>query len=52
MGYFISNQHMSRGLNPYIHVIDGIYNTKGRSTLQIPVANYTDKHVTFKNNSA
>ena len=47
MGYFISNQHTNKGLDPNIHVIDGIYNIKGRSTLHICVANYTDKHVTF-----
>ena len=28
-------------------MIDGIYNIKGRSTLHILVANYTNKHVTF-----
>ena len=26
---------------------DGIYNIKGRSTLYVLVANYTNKHVTF-----
>ena len=31
----------------HIHVIDGIYNIKGRSTLHVLVANYTNKHVTF-----
>ena len=47
MGYFISNQHINRGLDPNIHVIDRIYNIKGRSTLHIRVANYRNKHVTF-----
>ena len=47
MGYFISNQHINRRLDPNIHVIDGIYNFKGRSILHICVANYTNKHVTF-----
>ena len=47
MGYFISNQHINKGLDPNIHVIDGIYNIKGRSHLHILVANYTNKHVTF-----
>ena len=31
VGYFISKQHAKRGLDPYIHVIDEIYNIKGRS---------------------
>ena len=45
VGYFISNQYVNKGLYPNIHVIDGIYNIKGRSTLHILVANYTNKHV-------
>ena len=40
--YFISNHHTNKGLDPNIHVIDGIYNIKGRSTLHILVANYTN----------
>ena len=47
MEYFISNKHANKGLDPNIHVIDGIYNIKGRSTLHIFIANYTNKHVTF-----
>ena len=47
VGYFISNQHINKGLDPNIHVIDGIYNLKDQSTLHIFVANYTNKHVTF-----
>ena len=48
MGYCISSQHPDKGLDPNIHVIDVIYNIKGRSTLHILEANYTNKHVTFK----
>ena len=47
VGYFISNQHINEGLDPNIHVIDGMYNIKGRLTLHILVAKYTNKHVTF-----
>ena len=47
VGYFISNQHINRGCDPNIHVIDGIYNIKGRSTLHVLVANYTNKYITF-----
>ena len=47
MAYFISNQHIKKGLDPNINVIDGIYNIKGKSTLYIIVANYANKHVTF-----
>ena len=47
VAYFISNQHTNKGLDTNIHVIDGIYNIKGRSTLHVLVASYTNKHVTF-----
>ena len=33
VAYFISNQHTKKGLNPNIHVIDSIYNIKGKLTL-------------------
>ena len=47
MGYFISNHHTNKGPDPNKHVIDGIYDIKGKSSLHILVANYTKKHVTF-----
>ena len=47
VGYFISNQHINRRLDPSIHVLDGIYNIKGILTFHVLVANYTNKHVTF-----
>ena len=43
MGYYFSNQHAKEGLDPNIHVIDGIYGIKGRSTLHFLVANFTKK---------
>ena len=46
-GHVISNHHINNGLDPNIHVLDGIYNIKGISTLHILVANYTNKYVTF-----
>ena len=45
MTYLISNQHTNKGLDHNIHVINGIYSIKGRSTLHILVAMYTDKYV-------
>ena len=47
MRYLISYQHINKRLDPNFQVIDRIYNIKDRSTLHIPVANYTNKHVTF-----
>ena len=39
--YFINNQHINEALDLNIHVIDVIYNIKGRTTLHVLVANYT-----------
>ena len=47
MGYFISNHHVKKGIDPNIHVIERIYNIKGISTLQLLAANYTNKHFKF-----
>ena len=47
VGLFINNQHINRSLDQGIHVIDGIYNIKDRSTLHILVTNYTKKHFIF-----
>ena len=47
VAYFISNQQPKKGLDPNIHVIDGIYDIKGKSALHILVTNYTNKHVTI-----
>ena len=45
--YFISKQHTKNGLDPHIHILDGIYNIKGKSVLYVMVANYTNKHTSF-----
>ena len=47
VAYFISNQHIKKGLDPNIHVTDGIYYIKGKLSLHIIVANYTNQHDTF-----
>ena len=47
MAYIISNQHTKKGHDPNIHIIDGIYNIRGKATLHVIIANYTNKHVNF-----
>ena len=47
VSYFISNQHTKKGIDPNIHILNGIYSIKGRLTLHVMVANYTNKHITF-----
>ena len=45
--YFICNQHTKKELGPNIHVLESIYNIKGKLMLYVMVANYTSDHVTF-----
>ena len=47
VGYFISNQHLDKKLDPHIHVLGGIYNIKDKLTLHVLIAYYTHKHATF-----
>ena len=47
MAYLISIQQIRKGLDPNIHVIDSIYDIKGKLTLQIIVANYINQCVTL-----
>ena len=45
VGYFISNQHLNRKLDPNINVLNGIYNIRDKSNLHVHIGNYTHKHV-------
>ena len=36
-----------KGKDPFIHIIDGIHNIKGKTYVNILVSNYTNKHITF-----
>ena len=48
MAYFISNQDSTKGKDPNINIIIGIHNIKGKTSVNILVSNYTNKHNTFK----
>ena len=39
VAYFSSYQHTKKELDPNIHILDGIHNIKGKSTLYVMVAN-------------
>ena len=41
----LSKYHL--GKDPNINIIDGIHKIKGRSTVNVTVSNYTNKHLTF-----
>ena len=47
MAYFISNQDSTEGKDPNIIIINGIHNIKGKTSVNILVSNYTNKHITF-----
>ena len=46
VGYFISNQHINKRINPNIHIVDGIYNIK-EGHLYTTLLLITQNHVTF-----
>ena len=45
--YFIMDDSMPKGRDPNINIIDGIHKIKDRTTVNILVSNYTNKHLTF-----
>ena len=47
MVYFISNQDSTKGKEPNINIINCIHNIKGKTSVNILVSNYTNKHITF-----
>ena len=44
---FISDQESSKGKYPNINIVNGIHKIKGRTSVNILVSNYSNKHVTF-----
>ena len=47
MACFISDQESTKGKDPNINIVNGIHNIKGKTSVNIQVANYNHKHVTF-----
>ena len=47
MAYFISNQDSTKGKDPKINIINSIHNIKGKTSVNILMSNYTNKHITF-----
>ena len=48
MAYFITDDNTSKGRDPNINIINGIHNIKGRTSVNILISNYTNKHFTFQ----
>ena len=44
---FISDQESTKGMDPNINIVSGILNIKGKTSVNILVLNYSNKHVTF-----
>ena len=47
MAYFITDDNSTKGRDPYINIINGIHNIKGKTSVNILISNYTNKHITF-----
>ena len=45
--YFIADQDSTKERDPNINIINGIQNIKGKTSANILVSNYTNKHITF-----
>ena len=47
MAYFITDDNTSKGRDPNINIISSIHKIKGRTSVNVLVSNYTNKHLTF-----
>ena len=45
--HFVTDDNTPKGRDPNINVIDGIHRIKDRSTVNVLISNYTNKHLTF-----
>ena len=48
MAYFITNDDSTKGKDPNINIINGLHDIKGKTTINVLVSYYTNKHITFK----
>ena len=47
MAHFITDDSTPKGKDPNINIIDGIHKIKDRSTVNVIVSNYTNRHLTI-----
>ena len=47
IAYFLTDDSTPNGKDPSIYIIDGIHKIKGKTSVNILVSNYTNKHLTF-----
>ena len=46
MAYFITNDNSTKGRDPNINIVNSIHKIKGKTSVNILVSNYTNKHIT------
>ena len=46
MAYFITDNNTTKGRDLSINIINGIHKIKGRTSVNILISNYTNKHLT------
>ena len=47
MAYFLTDDSTPKGKDPNINIISGIHKIKGKTSINVLVSNYTNKHLTF-----
>ena len=47
MAYFLTDDSTPKGRDPNINIISGIHKTKGKTSVNVHVSNYTNKHLMF-----
>ena len=47
MAYFLIDDNTPKGKDPNINIISGIHKIKGKTSVNVLVSNYTNKHLTF-----
>ena len=47
MAYIITDDNSTKGRGPNINIFNGIQKIKGKTSINIPLSNYTNKHITF-----
>ena len=47
IAYFITVEDTTKGRDPNINIISDIHNIKGKTSVNVLVSNYTNKHIKF-----
>ena len=47
MAYFLTDDNTPKGKHPNINIISGIHKIKGKTSVNVLVSNYTNKHLMF-----